>query len=132
MSLPLDPAPLGFRPLGFRPLGFRPPSWGDLGLLHRWLNTPHVHRWWSSDSQPFAPEAVAADCGSQITGEEAGAGFVILYGETPIGFTQSRVWRARNFTSASQSMPTAGRAHTSCGRSRMRSSSARRACGCAS
>ena len=75
---PLDPAPLGFRPL----------ARGDLPLLHRWLNTPHVHRWWASDGSPQTSEAVAAEYGPQTTGEEPTAGFLICYGDTPIGFIQ--------------------------------------------
>lgn len=72
---PLDPAPLGFRPL----------MPDDFPLLHRWLNLPHVHEWWA-DGEPAPPtfETVAEEYGN----DEPIRRYLILYGETPIGYIQ--------------------------------------------
>lgn len=74
---PLDPAPLGFRPL----------TPDDLPLMHRWLNAPHVHEWWSEGDPPPTSEKVAAEYGAANT--EPVDRYIILHGETPIGYIQS-------------------------------------------
>lgn len=58
---PLNPAPLGFRPL----------TWGDLPLLHRRLNAPHVRMWWASDGSRLGHRGIriTADMYAHVTPE---------------------------------------------------------------
>lgn len=64
---------------------FRPLDRGDLPLMHRWRNTPHVVEWW--------PEALTLDqtiakYAPRIDGKEDVRCFVIVHGDTPIGYIQ--------------------------------------------
>jgi RimJ/RimL family protein N-acetyltransferase len=65
---------------------FRPLAWDDLPLLHRWLNTPHVLRWWR---EPLSLDEVRAKYGVKISGEEPTQGYVIAHEGRPVGFIQS-------------------------------------------
>lgn len=79
---PFDPAGLGFRPLRL----------ADLPLIYRWLNTPHVARWWY-DEEVATLQDVAAKYEPRIAGQERVRCFVILYEERPIGYIQSYLIR---------------------------------------
>src|SRR5438128_717258 len=78
----LDPSSLGFRPLEL----------GDLPLLHRWRNAPHVLQWWK---EPTTFEALVAEYTPRITGHVPTQPFVILYGAKPIGYIQT--YRIRDY-----------------------------------
>ena len=73
---PLDPGPIGFRPLAH----------ADLPLMHRWLNEGASAEWWSKE--PKTPAQVTAEFAPMIDGEDPTRGFVIRYGDEPIGFIQ--------------------------------------------
>ncbi len=75
---PLDPALIGFRRMVI----------GDLPLLHRWLQMPHVLEWWWGGVAP-PYEAVAEKYGPRIRGEEPTDPSIILYGDRPIGYIQT-------------------------------------------
>ena len=69
-------------------IGFRPVEDGDVPLLHRWRQEPHVRRWWyeDDDSEPTL-EVVAKNYGPDH--DEAEQRFVILFDGKPIGYIQS-------------------------------------------
>ena len=71
-----DPALLSFRRL----------EPGDLPLLHRWLNTPHVLEWW--DNPGPSPEKVEADYLPTMQEGSTTRCYLILHGGVPIGFIQ--------------------------------------------
>jgi RimJ/RimL family protein N-acetyltransferase len=73
-----DPALIGFRPL----------FCSDLAILQRWMQAPHVHRWWHPDSD-FADEELVANYSARIRGEDPTRSFVILYEPIPIGYVQT-------------------------------------------
>ena len=77
-AAPLDPALIGFRPLAL----------ADLPLMHRWLTTPHVARWWY-DPEPITLEWVIAKYTPRIAGHVPTHCFVILHDRRPIGFIQT-------------------------------------------
>ncbi len=59
----------------------------DLTLIHRWLNTPHVARWWYDDVGPY--EEVAEKYVSYIEGEQPVDPYLILHDNRPIGYIQT-------------------------------------------
>jgi RimJ/RimL family protein N-acetyltransferase len=69
------------------PIAFRPLAFDDLPLMVRWLNTPHVRRWWQHD--PRTLEEAAAKYTPLIEGREPTAAYIILYDERPIGYIQA-------------------------------------------
>lgn len=70
----------------FPPLDFRRLTRDDLPLMHRWLNTPHVDQWYGEGGD-F--EAIAAKYGAYIDGDKPTHPYLILYGDTPIGYIQT-------------------------------------------
>ena len=68
------------------PLGFRPLRDEDLPLLCRWLGAPHVREWYGP---PLTADEAAAKYGPRIRGEVPTRGFLILYGQEPIGYIQT-------------------------------------------
>lgn len=72
----LDPTLIRFRPLEAT----------DFPLMQRWLNTPHVLRWWK---EPLTLEQVAAKYLPRIERREPTRQYLILYGGTPIGSIQA-------------------------------------------
>jgi len=56
----------------------------DLGLLHQWLNTPHVLEWWDRP----APDAVRAKYLPRVTGPSDAVPYIICRDEIPIGYIQ--------------------------------------------
>lgn len=68
-------------------IAFRPLRLGDLPLMHHWLNSPGVMRWY--EKRPQSEEEVAAKYGPRIRGEDPTRAFVMLYGGEPIGYIQT-------------------------------------------
>jgi aminoglycoside 6'-N-acetyltransferase len=60
---------------------FRPMTEADLPLLHRWLNEPHVSRWWGEPAAQF--DLVSGDLD-----EPAMEQFIILAGDQPFAYLQ--------------------------------------------
>jgi len=69
------------------PITFRSLEYGDLLLMVRWLNTPHVREWWQHD--PRTLEEAVAKYAPLIQGREPTAGYIILHGERPVGYIQA-------------------------------------------
>jgi len=68
-------------------IAFRRLTEDDLPLMHRWLNTPHVMRWWNSGGQTMAEvQEKYLPC---ITGAAPTEPYLILCGGTPIGYIQT-------------------------------------------
>lgn len=57
----------------------------DFPLLRRWLEQPHVARWWNHET---SPEAVARDFGPAARGEEASEDLLMLLDGEPFGLVQ--------------------------------------------
>ncbi|MER5258747.1 GNAT family N-acetyltransferase [Streptomyces sp. NPDC002855] len=57
----------------------------DFPLLRRWLEQPHVARWWNHET---SPEAVARDFGPAARGEEASQDLLMLLDGEPFGLVQ--------------------------------------------
>jgi RimJ/RimL family protein N-acetyltransferase len=68
-------------------ISFRRLRASDLDLLHRWLNMPHVRRWWYAEGSSYA--GIEEHYLPAIEGREATKPFVILYRGEPIGYVQS-------------------------------------------
>jgi aminoglycoside 6'-N-acetyltransferase len=65
---------------------FRPLVVADLPMMQRWLNEPHVREWWD-DPGPSLAE-VEREYGPCIAGTDPTRGYVVSYGDQPIGFVQ--------------------------------------------
>jgi len=74
-------------------LQFHPLAVTDIPLLHRWLREDPLlmQIWWQGTEEPY--EQFARKYMARIAGEELVSCYLILYGETPIGFIQSYLWR---------------------------------------
>jgi aminoglycoside 6'-N-acetyltransferase len=57
----------------------------DFPLLRRWLEQPHVARWWNHET---SAEAVARDFGPAARGEEPSEDLLILLDGVPLGLVQ--------------------------------------------
>lgn len=68
-------------------ISFRRLTEDDLDLMHRWLNTPHVMRWYSPGGR--TREQVEQEYLPYIRGEKPTQPYVILHGDTPIGYIQT-------------------------------------------
>lgn len=66
---------------------FRRLTEDDLDLMHRWLNTPHVMRWYSPGGRTRA--RVAEEYLPYIRGEKPTEPYLIMCGDTPIGYIQT-------------------------------------------
>lgn len=73
----MDPRDIAFREL-------REP---DLSLMHRWLNTPHIRRWWYAEGSSY--KKIEEHYLPGIEARDATKLFLILYENSPIGFVQS-------------------------------------------
>ncbi len=73
--------------LDLRGLSFRGLRSSDLDLMHRWLNAPHVRRWWYDEGTSY--QEIEGQYLPRIEGREATKPFVILYKDRPIGYIQS-------------------------------------------
>ncbi len=77
-----DPWSEGPRGINFRPLRF-----SDLPLVHRWINVPHVSRWWYGDDTSW--HGVEREYVPYIEGREPVEPYLILLDNKPIGYIQS-------------------------------------------
>ena len=68
-------------------ISFRALRSSDLGLMHRWLNAPHVRRWWYAEGTSYAE--IEDHYLPAIEGRDSAKPFVILHGSKPIGYVQS-------------------------------------------
>ncbi len=68
-------------------ISFRRLLTSDLGLMHRWLNAPHVRRWWYAEGTSL--KEIEDHYLPAIEGGEATKLFLILHSGEPIGFVQS-------------------------------------------
>lgn len=57
----------------------------DFPLLRRWLEQPHVARWWNHET---SAEAVARDFGGAARGEEPSEDLLVLLDGRPLGLVQ--------------------------------------------
>lgn len=64
---------------------FRALDRGDLPLMHRWRNTPHVVEWWP---EALSLDQIVAKYSPRIDGKEDVRCFVIVHRDTPIGYIQ--------------------------------------------
>ena len=71
---------------GTTAIGFRPLQRDDLPLMYRWINTPHVARWW--DAAPSLA-AVEAHYLPAILDPGPTQCYAILLAGAPIGFIQT-------------------------------------------
>jgi aminoglycoside 6'-N-acetyltransferase len=78
-----DPLSFGIDP--DHTFALRPMTEGDLGDVHRWVNTAHVARWWDEHR---SPEQVAAYYGPGIRGEDAVRYWVWEVNGRSVGFCQ--------------------------------------------
>ena len=58
---------------------------GDLGVLTRWVNAPHVSKWWDENR---SPEQVAAYYGPGLRGEDAVRYWIWEVNGRSVGFCQ--------------------------------------------
>jgi aminoglycoside 6'-N-acetyltransferase len=63
------------------PYEFRPMTEADLPLLHRWLNEPHVTRWWGEPAAQF--DLVSGDLDVEAVDQ-----FIVATGARPFGYIQ--------------------------------------------
>jgi RimJ/RimL family protein N-acetyltransferase len=70
-----------------RGLSFRRLRASDLHLMHRWLNAPHVRRWWYAEGTSYAE--IEDHYLPSIEERDATKLFLILHEDEPIGFVQS-------------------------------------------
>ncbi len=70
-----------------RGISFRRLRSSDLALMHRWLNAPHVQRWWYAEGNSYGE--IENHYLPAIDGREATRPFVILHEDKPIGYIQS-------------------------------------------
>lgn len=68
------------------PIGFRRLAAADLPRLHRWLNAPHVARWYRGEG---TPEEIRARYAEKAAGTSPTAAYVILVGGEPVGYIQT-------------------------------------------
>jgi aminoglycoside 6'-N-acetyltransferase len=66
-------------------VGFRPLARSDFARLARWLETPHVARWWAHET---TTQALERDFGACIDGAEPTDVFVVRHGPHAIGLLQ--------------------------------------------
>ena len=66
---------------------FKRAKGSHLSLIHRWLNTPHVSRWWPGEGPSY--REVEDKYIPRIEGREPTEPYLILHGEKPIGYIQT-------------------------------------------
>ena len=70
-----------------RGLSFRRLRASDLHLMHRWLNAPHVRRWWYAEGTSY--EEIEDNYLPGIEGRDATKHFLILHEDRAFRFVQS-------------------------------------------
>ena len=73
------------------PYAFRPVTATDLPMLERWLNAPHVRRWWGEPAKEVAGIAEDFD-------DPAMASFIVLHTGVPFAYLQSYRIAADDFS----------------------------------
>jgi len=68
-------------------ISFRQLRDDDLPLMHRWLNSGEVLRWYGQ--RPSSYDEVATKYSRNILGEQPTSSFLILDGDTPVGYIQT-------------------------------------------
>jgi aminoglycoside 6'-N-acetyltransferase len=68
-------------------ISFRRLRYSDLPLLHRWLNAPHVARWWYGDATSW--HGVQKEYTLYIEGREPVEPYLILHKDKLIGYIQT-------------------------------------------
>jgi RimJ/RimL family protein N-acetyltransferase len=81
----LSGEPLRFRVDREHRFAFRPMTVGDLGDLVRWIDLPHVARWWDEHR---SPEQVAAYYGPGLRGEDPVRYWIAEVNGRSVGFFQ--------------------------------------------
>jgi RimJ/RimL family protein N-acetyltransferase len=61
----------------------------DLPLMHAWLNTPHVSKWYAISKRNPSYENVRDKYLPRIMGQSPTTCYAILYGNAPVGMVQS-------------------------------------------
>ena len=65
-------------------IGFERLKLSDLPLMHRWLNAPHVARWWYAEGSTYPEvEETYVPC---IEGRDPTEPYLILYDGLPLGY----------------------------------------------
>ena len=85
LAVDLSSDPLRFCVDGEHTFAMRPMTDGDLTDVARWINTPHVARWWDEHR---GPEHVASHYGPGIRGEAAVRYWVWEVNGRSVGFSQ--------------------------------------------
>lgn len=67
-------------------ISFRALRASDLTMMHRWLRSPHVARWWRSAEYTY--QKVEEEYVPYVEGREPVRPFVILHEDVPIGYIQ--------------------------------------------
>ena len=63
----------------------------DLGMLHEWLNRPHVVEWWGGEETRPSLEEVRQHYRPSVLAEEGVTTYIAMVGTEPIGYAQSYV-----------------------------------------
>ena len=72
----------------------------DLPLIHKWLNTPHVHQWYDRDKQNSLEE-VEEEYTKYIKGVDPMSGYLVYFADKPIGYIQKyKIWDWPDFALA--------------------------------
>ena len=85
LAVDLSKDPLRFGVHDAERLAVRPLTAGDFADLSRWLNTPHVARWWDEHR---SPEQVEAHYGPGLRGEEPVRYWIWEVNGRSVGFSQ--------------------------------------------
>lgn len=68
-------------------IDFKKLELNDLFLLHKWLNTPHVHEFYDKDKKN-TKEDIKKRYAPKITGEKPTDCYIVLYENKPVGYIQ--------------------------------------------
>ncbi|MDA7418454.1 GNAT family N-acetyltransferase [Xenophilus arseniciresistens] len=71
------------------PLALRPLREDDLPLLHRWLNAPHVSRWWGEERPGLAQ--VRVQYHPELLAAQRVQPYIVTLGGQPFAYAQSYV-----------------------------------------
>jgi aminoglycoside 6'-N-acetyltransferase-1b/aminoglycoside 6'-N-acetyltransferase-2 len=63
----------------------------DLGMLHEWLNRPHIVEWWGGEAARPSLEDVRQHYLPSVLAEAAVTPYIAMIGDEPIGYAQSYV-----------------------------------------
>lgn len=68
-------------------ISFRPLRSSDLPLMHRWLNAPHVARWWYGEDTSW--RGIEEKYFPRLEDQDPVEPYLILYEDSPIGYIQA-------------------------------------------